>query len=50
MNIFWIMLTDWWLIQAKALLHNQHLQGVGGDDVITYISALVELRRFRLKL
>lgn len=28
------------------MLHNQHLQGVGGDGVITYISAVLEIMRF----
>jgi hypothetical protein len=32
------------------LLHNQHFQGVGGDVVITAISAMFELRRFLCKL
>lgn len=30
----------------KTMLHNQHLKGVGKDDEVTYISMLVELRRF----
>jgi len=29
-----------------ALLHNQHLRCAAGNDVITYISAVIELRRF----
>ena len=34
----------------RAVLHNQHLQGVGGDVVITYISTMLEIRRFGHKL
>ena len=31
---------------SKILLHNLHLRRLSGDDVITYISVVFELRRF----
>ena len=33
-------------VVSKALLHNLHLRRLSGDDVITYISVVFELRRF----
>ena len=33
-------------VVLKVLLHNHNLEGIAWDDVITYISAMVELRRF----
>ena len=37
------MLTDWWLMQAKALLQSIQFGGIAGDDVINYISMEFEL-------
>lgn len=33
-----------------AMLHNQHLQAVGGDVVITYIIAVLEIWRFGISV
>ena len=40
------MSTDLWLMPSDILLQNLQSEGIAGDDVITYISAVFELRRF----
>ena len=41
-----IMLTRRYCMNSYLLLHNHNLRGAPGDDVITYISVVFELRRF----